>query len=412
MKEKVTTNKFINKLVYLFGLLIVAILICYLLTTLSNLLKKSNNVIILETGSVSKQEETEGLIIRDETVISGENYQNGMLKIKTEGEKVAKNEVAFRYLGTTESDTKKKIEEIEEKIQENIPKDDNIGLSDIPLIEEQIKNRVQELYKENDIQKIKETKKDINTYLNKKIGVVSNLPNGNSEIKQLLKQKEQLENELTKNSEYVKAPRSGIVSYRVDNFEDKLTIDNFDYINKEFIDSIDEKTLKITASSEEKAKIINNFEAYIAVNVKSTEAKKAKIDDNVKILFSNSDVINAQIKYINVEKDDSRTIVFKITKKIEELIKYRKISLTVIWWEVEGYKVPNSAVVTQEGKSYVVRNRNGYKDNILVKIMRQNDSFSIIDNYSTDELKQMGYSNKEIINMSKLNLYDEIIMTP
>jgi len=118
------------------------------------------------------------------------------------------------------------------------------------------------------------------------------------------------------------------------------------------------------------------------------------------------------VSYINVEEDDSRTIVLKITKGIEELIKYRKISLDIEWWSDEGWRVPNSSILTQDGKAYIVRNRAGYLDNILVKILRQNEDYSIVTRYDTDELKEMGYTAKEINNMPKISLYDEILINP
>ena len=38
-----------------------------------------------------------GYIIRDEKVVKGNNYKNGMEQIKTEGEKTAKGESIYRY---------------------------------------------------------------------------------------------------------------------------------------------------------------------------------------------------------------------------------------------------------------------------------------------------------------------------
>lgn len=64
------------------------------------------------------------------------------------------------------------------------------------------------------------------------------------------------------------------------------------------------------------------------------------------------------------------------------------------------------------GKAYVIRNRAGYLDKILVKVLRQNENYSILGRYTTDELKEMGYESKEISNMPKISLYDEILISP
>lgn len=411
-KRRKKTNSISRKILQSLALLFIAIAICYSATKIFSLIKQPNNILILEQGKLSLTEDVEALVIRDEKVTRGENYKNGMLQIKSEGERVAKGEAIFRYYSNNEESIKEKIKEIEQKIQENIPESQEKVQSDVPLIENQIKLKLSETYNTSDLQKIREYKTDINTYMTKKIEIIGELSKDNSEIKRLLKERENYESELTKNSEYVNAVESGVVSYRVDDLEEQLKTDDFSYLNKQFLENINAKTGQIIATSKESGKVINNFECYLAVVLNSSSAKSAKIGDKVRVQFSNAEEINAEINYINVEKDDSRTIVLKITKKIEELVKYRKISLTIIWWDYSGFKVPNSSIKTINSKNYVTKNRTGYKDDVLIKIVRQNDKYAIIDNYSTDELKELGYSTKEIGQMKKINLYDEILVNP
>ena len=101
---------------------------------------------------------------------------------------------------------------------------------------------------------------------------------------------------------------------------------------------------------------------------------------------------------------------FKITKQVEELIKYRKISIDVIWWSDEGLKVPNSTIIFENDRAYVTRKRTGYTDKILIKVVRSNENFSIIQNYTTQELVDLGYSLEEIATMKNISIYDEIII--
>ena len=105
-------------------------------------------------------------------------------------------------------------------------------------------------------------------------------------------------------------------------------------------------------------------------------------------------------------------IVFKTNKAVEDLISYRKISIDVIWWSNEGLKIINSAIIEDGAENYVLRNRTGYKDKILVKILKQNKNYSIIRNYTTSELLELGYDKEEIYNMKSMSLYDEIIVNP
>ena len=115
-----------------------------------------------------------------------------------------------------------------------------------------------------------------------------------------------------------------------------------------------------------------------------------------------------------IEEDEERIIVFKIDKAVQELINYRKISLDVIWWSESGKKIPNTAIGYEEKNDkqvpYVIRTRAGYTNKILVKILRKNENYSIVGSYKTEELKELGYTDKQILNMKKIALYDEILL--
>ena len=411
--KKVTKKSKVNIIMpMIITTIVVAIIILYIGNSMYDWLKQPTNVFLVENGEVIQEETATGYVIRDESVVQGENYKNGILKIKTEGQRVSKGDSIFRYLSESEESIKQQISEIDNQIQKIMDNNASGFSSEKKLLENQIKAQVDELYKNNNIQKNNEYKKEIDSAITRKARAIGELSPTGSELKNLINKRDELENKLKANSEYIKAPISGIVSYRIDGLEDKLKIDDFSYLNKNFLESLNLKTGSVIAENDEKGKIINNFECYIAVILNSNEAKNARLGDKVKLILSNLEEISATISYINVEEDDTRTIIFKITNNIEELIKYRKISIDIVWWNYKGLRVPNSSIITEDGKAYVVRNRAGYLDKILVKILRQNETYSIIDRYTTEEFKDMGYTAKEINSMPKISLYDEILITP
>ena len=213
-------------------------------------------------------------------------------------------------------------------------------------------------------------------------------------------------------AEYVKAPISGIVSYKVDGLEEVLTPNNFSALSKEYMESLDLKTGKLVATNEESGKIIDNFYCYIATVSSTEEAKKAEVGKNMKIRLSNNAEVLAEITNIFQEENGEVVLILKIEKEIEELINYRKISFDLIWWDDSGLKVPNQAIVEEEGLHYVVRNRAGYLSKMLVKIKKQGEKYSIVEAYSTEKLKELGFSNQEIARYKKITLYDEILLNP
>ena len=84
--EKVKGLKY-KKLLAIVALLIILIYVIYIVYVL---IKEPTDTFTVEQGTVYLEESTVGYIIRDETVVQGENYKNGMEQIILEGEKQQK----------------------------------------------------------------------------------------------------------------------------------------------------------------------------------------------------------------------------------------------------------------------------------------------------------------------------------
>lgn len=390
----------------------VIILIILLIITLSyigivifNLIKNPTDTFIIENGNLYLEEKADGYILREEVIVQGESYKNGIVKIKNEGEKVAKDDPIFRYKSGNEDELIKKIEELDVKIQEALKNETNIYS---PVLENQIQEKINSIYGINNYSEIKILKEEINKLILKKAEVVGELSPAGSYIKNLIEERSSYEKELNSNAEYITAPMSGIVSYKIDGYEDFFSSKNIDYLNKELLENIDIRTGQLIESSNEKAKIVNNYQCYIAAIIDSDEAKNAKIGDRVSLEFLNLPAIEATIEKIFEEEIGTRVIVFKINYDVEKLLDARKISVNIIWWSKSGLKVPNSAIITEDDKNYIIRNKAGYKEKVLIKVLKQNENYTIIENYTTEELRKLGYTTGEINKMKKIQLYDEI----
>ena len=389
--------------------LILALVFIYAVYLVAKLLQNPTNTFMVTNGKISQEESDIGYIIREETVVKGQNYKNGMVKIKNEGEKVAKGDSVFRYYSSGEEELKNKIAELDVEIQSLMQNEKSSFPSDVKLLESQIEKELDSIYGLNNAQKIQEYKKNINSYITKKAKISSP---SNSRLKELLRQREEYENRLTSDSENVNAPESGIVSYRVDGLESVLTTEDFTKFNKSFLQDLKLKTGQTVASNEEVGKIINNYQCYIVFNSNTNEAKNSKVGDTIKIRVQNSDTLKASVENIIDEDDESKTITVKITNDVEKLIAYRKISFDIIWWDAEGFRIPNEAIKEENGLSYVVRNRNGYYNKMLVKILKQNDEYCIVRQYKTEELEELGFTSSQIYSMRNIALYDEIVLNP
>lgn len=399
---------------HMLGIVILAFVICimvYFLYVVIDLIISPSDVFLIKQETVSKEETVTGYIIRDEQIIESNINATEIEYIKSEGEKIAKGDAVFKYYSINKNEIKSKIEDVNLQIQEALEGTNNLFSGDVKALELQIEDKLLLLMNNNDIQDIEEYKTDIQNYINKKAKISGELSNAGTYINELMKEKENLENELSNGSNAIVSMKSGIVSYRIDGLENILTLDKMDELTKDYLENLNLKTGQIITTSVNTSKIINNFECYIAVYSDSDDAKSAKINDTLKIRLSTGEEISAKIYKIN-EDTNGNLLILKITNGVESLSSYRKISIDLIWWDSTGLKVPKTAIIYENGLSYVVRNKLGTLDKILVKIKKENDNYCIITNYDTDELLELGYSIEEINSMKEISVYDEIIVNP
>lgn len=238
-----TAKNYIRKRNVIISIVAFAVIV-YLLYTIYLLIKEPTNVFTVEEGKLYKEETDIGYVIRNEKVVKGENYKNGMEQIKAEGERTAVNENIFRYYSTNEENLKTKISELDAKIQEIMTNDKSMTTADMKNLENQIDGKLEDISKLKDVSKLIEYKKDIDNLVAKKAKIVGdNSPQG-SYLRDLIEERKTYENQLNSGAEYVKAPISGLVSYRVDGLEETLTPENFEMINEQYLENLDIKTRK------------------------------------------------------------------------------------------------------------------------------------------------------------------------
>ena len=93
---KVNKANTINRRKLIAVLLIALIVISFAIYKIVVLIMNPTDTFMVEEGSIYQEEDTTGYIIRDEEIVRGKNYKNGMEQIKSEGEKVAKFKPYFK----------------------------------------------------------------------------------------------------------------------------------------------------------------------------------------------------------------------------------------------------------------------------------------------------------------------------
>lgn len=403
MKNETKNIKVI--LTRILSILLGIVLVVYLIFNTVNLMMSPPDTFMVEEGVLNLKETADAYVIRNEVVLQGNNYKNGMERVIVEGKRVAKGEPVFRYYVNGENTIKNEIAEIDKKIAEAQKKGNTPYSTDIEVLKNRVKALEEKIYQTNNVEEINNYKKEMEDYSYKMLTILGSQPD--SYLKDLFDQKTACMKKLTDGAEEVASNYSGTVSYRVDNLENIFTTTDFSYLKKSFLDGLNLKSGQLIETSNEKGKVITEFSSYLAIEMNSETSKNANIGDKVKIELDVDNRFNAEIVAIN-EDEDCRIIIFKINDLPEKLINYRKVTLNIIWWESSGLKIPKSAIIEEDGKKYVERNRSGYSAKVLVKVLKENDSYAIVDKYTNSELQEMGYSMEEIQNIYILKQYDKI----
>jgi len=402
-RKKIEKKKIIMNFIFI-------IITLYIIYAVYLIIKTPSDTITVENGTLTAEESSTGYIIRNETIVKGKNYKNGINQILLEGEKAAKKQTIFRYYGINENELQTQIDEINEKIQKALEKEKKIPSSDIKNLEDQIDSKIQDLKNINDVKDLSEYKKQLSEIMMKKATIAGENSKSGSYIKKLMEKKEKYEKKLIEGSEYMVAPESGIVSYRVDGLENVLKIDEFEDLTEQKLNELDVKTGQIISTSNEEAKVINNFECYIGTILDSLPAKQAETGKNVLLTLSNGTEVNATIHYTKAQENGKMLIIFKVNTLTDELRSYRKISFNITWWSVAGIKVPNDAILEDENHSkYVLRKTMTGTTKCYIKIKKTNERYSIIGSYTIEDLQALGIDTN---NYRGIDVYDVIMMYP
>ena len=204
--------KFLNKHKKKILFIILLCILAYVIYLVVNLIKNPTDTVYVEMGQIEEQETAVGYIVRNETVLKGENYKNGIEQIKTEGEKVAKGEEIFRYYSNNEDDLIEQIQELDAKIDEAMSEEENsLVSSDRKALEDQIDSSINKLYGESSLTNIQEAKQSITSNMTKKAKIAGQLSPAGSYLSKLIDERSEYENKLNSGSEYLNATESGVV---------------------------------------------------------------------------------------------------------------------------------------------------------------------------------------------------------
>ena len=148
MNDERSKFNILKMLIACIGIVLIVVFVKNGIKVLQNI----SQICVVEEGSLKFEENANGYILRDEVVLQGENYKNGMVQIISEGQRVAKNKPTFRYYSNGEDEILKQIATLDDEINADIETSGlTIFSTDITNLEVQIEQVVDSMYQINDL---------------------------------------------------------------------------------------------------------------------------------------------------------------------------------------------------------------------------------------------------------------------
>ena len=357
-------------------------------------------------GHVEKISDLVGYVLKDESVISIDNNISA-IPVVEQGKRVFNNEIIAIYKNDKYDEYLAKVDALDKEIQTLIVDLPETYSNDINNINDEISKLTKEATQTTSYVKMQEYKKKIDDLAYKKVSILGNLSPAGSKIRELIEQRESLEENSKNLGNSINATRSGIVTYKIDGLENVINYNDILKYNETDLDNI---ILHYSNNNTNNfgIKIIDNFKCYLLVKEKRGENDKYIKEGrkyNIKLTDNGLEAISCTLEK-NIETDEYNYSIFSISNSIENFVDNRTLNVEVVWTSVEGKAVPKNAMYRNDEKGYdfVTIVTGGEYTNIPVKIVISSDNMCIVENYEEEELQSLG-----IEDTVDLNVYDMLL---
>jgi len=362
--------------------------------------------VIAELETMEKSYDFEGIIIRDEKLITLDAKEGGILDVLvSENEMVRKGKhVATYYDSDIDDNTKAELA----KINESISKLNNATGETIAVymsqkeIDEEIEGKITELAlasSERNITTISYLKSDINELAKSKNSDETDDITVSEKLDELMARKREIERNYKGQKYEITTPRHGVFSTRLDSFETEFTPETALSISVTAYKTAKDKDVTPEDIKKQGAlcKIVDNSIWYISVKADEATAKSFTVGENVSIRFD-GELTDAKgkVEYISIGESGNFMITISSTSYCNYAMENRFAKVTVVKDITTGLKVPLSAIKIKDGKSGVyVRTENTlkYKE---IEILSKYETYAIV---KFDNTRSNG-----------LLLYDEVVI--
>lgn len=394
-------NKKISKQNYIYiilGICFVAITVVVLVSDVFS----AKEQYLLQNGTLESTEFVTAYVIKNEKIIEKDTSKT-IVPVLSNGSKAQKGGIIATYKGKEYENYEETLAEMDKEILEAMQDLPTVYSSEIDTLDLSIYSLISKIDKETSTAKMQEYKQKINNNINKRATIIGELSPKGASVRKLIEERNEYEEKAKKSNDNILAPITGIVSYSTDGLEEKLNISNIENLTYSKIQSlVNENTQSISKN----IKVVNNYEAYIVAKVskKNVGYIEENNDYTLRLIEDSNYELEAElVKFVENEEDIE--LYFKITNGIEELVDLRDIEIEIVWWQRTGMIVLNTAVFEENGISYINVIKYSETVKIPVKVLRKNDTYSMVTNYDYEELEELGISTDY-----EIKLHDRVVI--
>lgn len=388
-------------------IIVLLIILVFLIIYLSKSELKQKTIYTVVSGDIEHSVETNLYVIKNETVIDYDENQ-AITAIVEQGRRARENEVIATYQNDSYDEYQRQIAEIDKQIQTLVKDLLDTYSADLINIENKILDYSNEVQGTTSYLKIQEYKTKLDELAYKKITVLANASPDSSAIRELLSQRENLENLSKTSDNTILTPISGVVTYKIDLLENTYDFNDIESYSYSDFDKLI-SAYDNNSNNDFGIKIVDNFKTYLLVKSQTGENDEyIKAGRNYKIRISDLEnlVISATLVK-NIKEGECNYSLFKIDNEVDALVDYRKLSCEVIWYTETGIAVPLNAIYKDEiqGYDYVLLVYGADYVRVPVKIISQSDSIALVENVEESEYKKYNLDTT-----FKIELYDELVI--
>ena len=360
--------------------------------------------------------ETEGIIIKEEIVFTADG--EGEIKlIAKEGERVPVGaKVAELALIDDTSQLKERLEEIENKIEVlSKTKDENSFNNSYESNVNEIIKEIQNSISQGKYGLASKLKDRLSSYSKKEADISNNTLIGSS-LEALEKEKSKIENQISNSLIDYYSTKAGIVSYKIDGYEDKYSINNLAKYNYSDFKNIENKQTVISHGANVKVrqpifKIINNFEWYILIKIDNLKDIDSFKEGNI-ILLSGKDIIGelrGYIERIGVEGNKG-ILLCRFNRDFYNYYDKRHIQLDIIKNEYDTFKIKKRCIIEKDGmKGVYIKDISGIVKFRPIEIVSEDEEYAYISTGDKNSYITIGEGDEKF---RTVRLFDEILLNP